>query len=83
MSDMLADTEYAKEYYLRHLLKEDRLPGFQGQKKKKKDRDVVNYSEMIKGYVFYTLPKRQIRQSINLVGIFAERVMTSAATAVS
>lgn len=81
MSDILADTDYANEYYLRHLLKEDRLPGFQGPKKK--DWDVVNYSEMIKGYVFYTLPKRQIRQSINLVGIFAERVMTSAATAVS
>lgn len=34
MSDVLAGTDYANEYYLRHLLKEDRLPGFQGQKKK-------------------------------------------------
>lgn len=28
-SDLLADTYYANEYYLRHLLREDRLPDFQ------------------------------------------------------
>lgn len=55
MSDLLADTDYANEHYLRHLLREDRLPDFQGGKK-----DVMNYPEMIKGYIFYTLPKRQI-----------------------
>lgn len=53
------------EYYLRHLLRQDRLPDFQ---QGKKHQDMLNYSEMIKGYILYTLPKRQIWHSINLMG---------------
>lgn len=34
VSNLLADTDYANENYLRHLLRDDRLPDFQGRKKR-------------------------------------------------